>query len=169
MNAADIDIRRAQREEVAAIAAISVETWETAYRGIVPEDFFAERRARGEDEARWWEALEREGHGNAVAAEEGRILGYATWTLEGEIAELAALYVVPPAWGRGLGGKLYRHVGEQCRSAGVKRLAIWTLGGNERAQRFYRSMGARRTGQERFFPLLPELELPEIRLEHKLE
>ena len=165
MTVPTIEVRRPRREEARAIAELNVETWEAAYRGIVPERFFEDRRARGEDEASWWESLQREGRDTLVALEGGRVVGYASWTLDGGEAELSALYVSPAAWGRGVGARLFRGACEVCRAAGGQQLAVWLLEANDRARRFYEAMGARSTSQRRMFPLLPELELAEIQME----
>lgn len=150
---------------MSAIAEVSVVTWEAAYRGIVPDSFFAERRARGEDEARWWESLQAEGRDNLVAVEDGRVVGYASWTVAGDDAELTMLYVRPEAWGHGAGARLFRRVHELCRDAGAEHVTVWVLEANARARRFYEAMGARATPERRVFPPLPELELDELRME----
>ncbi|MCB9592665.1 MAG: hypothetical protein H6719_08025 [Sandaracinaceae bacterium] len=64
-----------------------------------------------------------------------------------------------------MGAQLFRRAEAACAEAGAARLAIWVLSANERAQRFYARMGARPHGARRVFPLLPELDLEEVRLE----
>jgi hypothetical protein len=52
-------IRRATLEDAAAIARVRVDTWRTAYRGIVPDEFLDNMSYEG-NESRWAEMLKEQ-------------------------------------------------------------------------------------------------------------
>jgi ribosomal protein S18 acetylase RimI-like enzyme len=56
-------------------------------------------------------------------------------------AEIAALNVDPEQWGRGFGGVLVRDALERLRREHWRAVTLWVASGNERAIRFYRSIG----------------------------
>ena len=49
------------------------------------------------------EVAQRAGQVQHEVVDGGRVVGYASWTRDGDGAELNALYVLPEAWGRGVG------------------------------------------------------------------
>lgn len=56
---------------------------------------------------------------------------------------LEDLYVTPEARGRGVGRRLLAHLARLAKERGCGRVEWWVLDWNERAIRFYRSLGAR--------------------------
>lgn len=82
-----------------------------------------------------------------VAAEGGRILGFATIVPhEGDDAELDGIFVEPSAWRRGIGTALLRQIEREARAWGANRLHV-TAGAN--AEGFYAANGFTRTGEQR--------------------
>ena len=84
-------IRQAKTEDVLQIAEILVEDWQTAYRGIMNDDFLDSLSA-----AQRYEIEIKRYQKYVVAADENEILGYA-WSeeIDDEAAdcEIVALYV----------------------------------------------------------------------------
>jgi GNAT superfamily N-acetyltransferase len=95
------------------------------------------------DDARVW-----------VAVRGARIVGLAACTREQETAELRNLYVVPEAWGSGVGAALL-----QTAVAWMKQLAaeafLWVAVENARARRFYEREGWKADGEIRASSLGP--------------
>jgi GNAT superfamily N-acetyltransferase len=86
-----------------------------------------------------------------LAREEGKPLGFATiywsWatTRAVRIGVMNDLYVAPEARGKGLAEALIRACVEECRKRGASRLTWQTAPDNERAQRVYERIGAKRS------------------------
>jgi GNAT superfamily N-acetyltransferase len=81
-----------------------------------------------------------------VAIEDDVLCGFATAgpsrdTDVPQRGELFALYVDPPAWGRGTGRRLMVRSREHLCRGGFTEAVLWVLVGNDRAERFYRADG----------------------------
>ncbi|MHB1468900.1 MAG: GNAT family N-acetyltransferase [Solirubrobacteraceae bacterium] len=167
-------IRIATPDDALAVAAVHIRSWQAAYHGIFSEDFLdslsVERRARryafGSTDPRAprtalavepAEGVPTEGvptEGVPTEGEPERILGFATTGPSRDedvplAAELYALYVDPPHWGRGVGRRLmsavYAHFG--CLQA--SEAILWVLVGNAPAARFYSADGWQPDGSRR--------------------
>ncbi|MGW1766438.1 GNAT family N-acetyltransferase [Streptomyces sp. NPDC002073] len=88
-------------------------------------------------------ASDIEAGGVYVAEDAGGLLGVAALTGRPPEAELELLFVDPAAIGRGVGSRLYGHMVGLARDRGFARMAI---AADPHAARFYRQMGARRSG-----------------------
>ena len=136
-----IIIRTAEKEDVWQIAEILVEDWQTAYRGIMDDDFLDSLSVdqRYEIEVKRYEKY-------VVAAEGNEVLGYA-WLepTEDEPAdcEVIALYVRYSKRNKGTGKLLMQYAFDYFRSIGRKKMIIWCLKGNDEARRFYEEVGGK--------------------------
>jgi len=138
------EVRRARLEDAAAIAAVHVRTWQTAYEHV----FGAERLAAIDLNARAEQWRQRLGEPEwqevvLVVEDESSIVGFASCgesrDAPGE-GELYAIYVLPESWGSGAGPVLLAAalaaLGED-----FKRASLWVLEENPRARRFYEREG----------------------------
>lgn len=135
-------VRKAQSGDADAVAGVHVRTWQTAYRGLLPDGYLdslqPEQRARRYDFATVDPAKPR----TIVAVEGEAILGFATTVpREAGEGELSALHVDPSAWNRGAGKALIAAARAHLAQAGCGRAILWLLAGNTRADRFYRADG----------------------------
>lgn len=73
--------------------------------------------------------------------EDGERVGIATYTVEGDIAELTTLNALKP--GIGAGRRLVEGVAAAARAAGATRLRVMTTNDNTRAIRLYQRAGFR--------------------------
>jgi GNAT superfamily N-acetyltransferase len=93
---------------------------------------------------------EREGV-QLIARDDGKAVGFATiywsWatTRAVRIGVMNDLYVAPEARGSGAAGELIQACVEECRKHGATRLTWQTAPDNERAQRVYDRIGAKRS------------------------
>lgn len=87
-----------------------------------------------------------------LAEDAGRLVGYAvvhlreadeSWDTSGRFAVLESIAVAPRRRGAGLGRKLMEAVFGELRTLGVTVLEIGVVSTNERARRFYESLGFR--------------------------
>ena len=145
MKTAEITIRNAMPADAEALAALFRESWQQAYRGIIPH-LHLERMIRQRTPA-WWTKAIQKGDRTLVLELAGQIGGYVSfgksrWPLryEGEIYEL---YMAPTHQGVGLGEYLFegaRHAMDDQRLSG---LLVWALADNTMACEFYRRRGGR--------------------------
>jgi GNAT superfamily N-acetyltransferase len=147
---APAQVRRARPADAAPIAVVHVRSWQGAYRGLLPQEYLdgLDPDARTEP---WRRALERDGWpeaGTIVAVSDGRVGGFANFgptrdTDPGgtRVGEIPAIYVLPEAWGTGLGRALMTATLSQLAGCGFESATLWVLDTNARARRFYARAG----------------------------
>jgi len=142
----EILIRRAEPEDALAVARVHIRSWQVAYRGLIADEYLdglrAEERAAQYDFSNS-DPLEPY---TDVVVEGGTIVGFASTTRSRDLdtsdeGELAALYVDPEYWGRGIGVELISAGREHLLGLGFRSAILWVLAGNVRADRFYRLDG----------------------------
>jgi ribosomal protein S18 acetylase RimI-like enzyme len=140
-----VRVRKVRLADAAALSQIFRDSWQSAYRGIIPhvhlESLIRQRTPE------WWRSVVRSGEGTLVLELAGRVVGYATFGIarqrgpfQGEIYEL---YLDPVCQGLGFGERLF----EGCRHAldmrKIKGLIVWALIDNTPACDFYWRRGGR--------------------------
>ncbi len=131
-----------QSDSVEAIAQVYVQSWRSAYRGLLPDALLD-----GLTTARWTEKLALGGPlQGLVAVENGQIVGTCSCgaarseTMCGW-GEIVSLYLLPQWTGRGLGRGLLDMAVETLRTAGHRNVYLWVLEKNESARAFYERCG----------------------------
>lgn len=163
-------VRPATLADADEIAAIHVRSWQAAYQGLMPQDYLdgLDPAARA---ARWRRnlaALDWSARGVLVVTDGDQnpgIAGFAAyWPTrddDGDPArtgEIAAIYLHPAAWGRGLGQQLITATVANLTATGYRDATLWVLTDNARARRFYSRVGwtpdgATKTDDSDGFPL----------------
>jgi len=148
-------IRDARPGEAAGVARVHVETWRTAYRRLLPDDFLTALSVEHR-ERRWREtiAAAERGEGIVVVAEAaGEIVGIASGVpaagrgRSGYDAELSTLYVLEAFQGRGLGRALLAAVAQRLADRGARSLLLWVLAEGP-ARGFYEALGGEEVGAQ---------------------
>ena len=132
-------IRQAREEDVMQIAEILVEDWQTAYRGIIDDDYLDSLSA----EQRYQIEIKRY-QKFTVAVDGHEVLGYAWNEMTDDEAadcEIIALYVRYTKRKNGIGRALMQNAIETFKQAGKKRMIIWCLKENVESRQFYEKMG----------------------------
>jgi GNAT superfamily N-acetyltransferase len=132
------------------IAIVHVRSWQAAYRGLVPQEYLdsldVEQRyivwARIIGQAEWPRA------GTFVAEDGGDVVGFASIcpsrdddAESASAGELAAIYLLPGSWGKGLGRELMASALSARSDAAFDEATAWVLDMNGRARRFYEAAG----------------------------
>lgn len=138
-------VRPAEIEDAAAIARVHVDTWRTAYRGLLPDDYLASLDEAGYAE-RWRRTLAAGSSQVYVAEDDRQIVGFASGGMEragedGFTGELYAIYVLDSAQGRGHGRRLVQAVVQGLRQMGLGDMIVWVLRDNHPARHFYERLG----------------------------
>ena len=138
-------IRPAKVEDAPAIARVHVASWQSTYRGMLPDEFLASLSESGYAER--WKRVIGEGTSKVYVAEDGgEVVGFASGGREragekGYVGELYAIYVIDAAQRRGFGRELVRASVAGLRELGLDDMIIWVLRDNQPARRFYERLG----------------------------
>lgn len=155
----DVSLRRARPEDAAAIARVHVETWRTAYPGLVPAPYLVAMTERRQ--TRQWTALlrDQDRRGVTLVAQAPRgaassVVGFGSAGRardRADLGEIYALYVAPDWQGHGIGRDLTTALFRALLDLGLPSAIVWVLSANP-ARFFYEAMGgvAGATRSERF-------------------
>ena len=143
-----INIRPARIEDVEAIAAVRVTTWQHAYAGIVPDDYLAnlspERNIQG-----WRQNLFITPDPDDVCfvaeTDAHQVIGFLIGGRDRDAdmlytAEIFAIYILPTYHHRGIGRQLCQAAVQALRQKGFNSLIIWALAENP-YRHFYEKLG----------------------------
>ena len=152
-------IRRARRDDAAAIGRVHVETWQSSYAGLLPDELLV--AMSDVRQSAWWaRALEDpdQARGVFVADDEDRgVVGFASGGpvrdppegldgMEARVGEVYTLYVEPDFQNRGLGRSLLDALFGQLASDGFDTAVLWMLAENP-TRFFYEGLGGEAVGE----------------------
>ena len=134
-------IRPAKPDDALAVATVRVVSWQSAYRGVVPDAYLD---AMNPNLAHWGRLANGEEPGSEllVAEEDSRIVGFAVYGAArpptfGYSGELYATYWLPDAMGKGYGTLMMAHVFEGLKRLGHDDMIVWVMEANIRGRKFY--------------------------------
>jgi len=135
-------------DDAPAIARVHVETWRSAYRGIVPDAYLA-RLSLAERANQWRDFLaDSTGMRFVLVAHDkvDELIGFAAAGPERSgdpnyLGELYALYVLPSHHRCGFGHRLVQAVAGRLAAAGTRSMLLWVLEANTLAREFYEALG----------------------------
>jgi len=141
-------IRPASMTDAAEIARVQTSSWQTSYRGILPDSLLdtmnPERRVSMRRE------ILLDGTAlNLVAYDSTHrdLVGFCnagpSRRQGASVGELYEIYIVDRAKRFGLGRDMFEHVTDWCRSQRMSQMIVWVLEDNHHARRFYEAMGGR--------------------------
>jgi GNAT superfamily N-acetyltransferase len=135
-------LRPAVPGDALAVAGVHVRSWQVGYRGLLPDAYLDGLRPEDRAPRYTFGSTDPKQPATLVAVVEGAIRGFATTSpaRDTDVAaqgELAALYVDPDWWGRGIGQALLTAARVRLVEQGFTSVILWVLDGNERAKRFY--------------------------------
>lgn len=173
MEAPGIQVRRATLDDVAGIARVHVQSWQSAYAGQVPAEVI-DAQDEQKRSALWLQLLRNSRYVAHVAVRNDIICGFCSLIRSSDpgtnelTGEIATIYVDPAHWRSGAGKALMDASMEVARAAGYRTITLWVLESNLAGRRFYERIGFAPDGatkqQERADCLLSEvryrLELP---------
>lgn len=166
-----VEIRDAQPGDAGDIAAVHVESWRIAYRGLLPDDILADLSVP-DRERTWRKILADPPPRSAVllATCGAAVVGFVAVGPGGdhsagpERGELYAIYLRPDQQRRGIGTQLHNAAIDRLCSLGFTSATLWVLDGNEAAINFYHRNGWAADGTRRVDQGPGAADLPELRL-----
>jgi ribosomal protein S18 acetylase RimI-like enzyme len=143
-------IRRATPHDAAQIAHVHIESWRSAYKGIVSNDYLASMDETART-ANWQEWL-----GSSVpifvSTENAIVVGFISGgpirdPIDDYEAELYTIYLLQHAQRRGIGTALLKELAHRLHEDGFRNMAAWVLEDNA-SSNFYEKSGAHRVASK---------------------
>ncbi len=142
-------IRQAIVADAAHIARVHVDSWQTTYRGLLPDNFLGQLSYERRSDY-WLETLANATGAQfmVVAEADQRVVGFAMGGPErtGDPVyrgELYAIYLLEAYQRQGLGLRLVQSIVERLEQADIHSLLVWVMA-RSGSRRFYEALG----GQE---------------------
>lgn len=137
-------IREASVEDAPAIARVTVDTWKTAYRGII-DDNYLNNLTYEEREKGWREFPFHDAFVLAAEDDTGKIIGFAAGGPQREEdseykGELYAIYIYREQQRKGIGQALFGSFLQKLAQSGINSLILWVLSDSPYRQ-FYEKLG----------------------------
>ena len=143
-----VSIRTAGVDDADAVGEIHVRAWQSAYRGMIPDDYLDGLQAQ-DHATRWREHLTAPTSDAElfVVVDDQRVVGFASVgppldsDVRSDVGQLYAINLDPDVWGRGLGRALLDFATARLRERGYVEAVLWVVPDNQRARRLYESEG----------------------------
>ncbi|MUL35879.1 hypothetical protein BWI75_05825 [Gloeocapsopsis sp. AAB1 = 1H9] len=139
-------IREAAISDINTLAQIHVASWQTSYRGIMPDELLDNLSVK-QFEQIWYNNLHNRDRVNLVCQVEDQVVGWASLGVNRDddtslsTKELYGIYLFPNQYRRGYGSALWEAVLQICVAQSATRITLWVLYNNVNARRFYEQMG----------------------------
>lgn len=143
-------IRPIRDDEVGVIADIHVQSWQTAYRGIMPDALLAEQNVVGR-EGMWRETLAKKSGRLLIAiGQDDRVAGFIYLARARDVPDdrpydgrVYALLIRPDRKRKGIGSQLLLAAFHQLSELGCRSTIVWTLEDLLASRRFYEHHGGK--------------------------
>lgn len=138
-------IRKAVLKDAQSIAKISVETWNTAYKDILPQSVLDARKVDDKRIASWSNKINKQSDITIVCEENNDVVGFlwAGINRDSKITisnELYAIYVDNAKQGKGIGKMLFNEYRKIIKN---KPFYLFMAKGNVPTSKFYMAMGGK--------------------------
>jgi GNAT superfamily N-acetyltransferase len=147
LSTARFAVRPATIDDATEIARVQTRSWQTSYRGILPDSILDSM----DPVRRIGSRREIVGFANAGPSRREGQAGtddarphHPRWGGAGELYEI---YILDRAKRYGLGRELFEVVSDWCRSRHMATMIVWVLENNAHARRFYEAMGGHVSGR----------------------
>ena len=169
-------IRQAKVEDAKEIASIVNRSWQTAYKGLIDDDFL-DSLSIEENTKRWIENIKSQSEANNIYVyedeDDNKIKGVIRFGEPGDKknnkfnAEIHVLYVEPDSKRKGIGTKLFKLAINNFLDRGKQDLIIWCLKGNTIGMNFYKKMGGKLVQERK--DIVKGINVEEVGFEFKLD
>ncbi|AWZ48496.1 GNAT family N-acetyltransferase [Clostridiaceae bacterium 14S0207] len=140
-------VRKAEKDDVYDISKIHVDTWKSAYKNIIPNEYLG-NRSYDKQVDKWNKRLfqnEDTKEFMLLAEDEnGQVIGFSSASINEEGSEfdstLYTLYVRQDYQKKGIGKLLVKEVASKLQSLGAESMILWTFAKND-ASNFYKHIG----------------------------
>ena len=148
----DIIIRRMEIEDAEAVTDVLINTWKTAYRGIVSDECLDNL-----DRVTLVERRRKQYKDYIVAVSDGLIAGFCWYVNNNSFtedvpdidSEVVAIYVLPEMERQGIGRKMMLYAIDDLKKQDKNKMIIWCLKDNHQGRAFYEKMGGKIIGEHK--------------------
>lgn len=152
-----MSVRLATPADAMDIAYIHVDTWQTAYRGMIPDSYLdnISLAQRGN----WWLSVLTDPNNHTFIfvadSDTGQPVGFVEGGPQRNTnipykGELYAIYVLKHYQGQGLGRDLFKATVRELHKQGINNMILWVLKDNTPSRQFYESMGGQLYNEQQF-------------------
>lgn len=139
-----MNIRRAQRSDLPALAALQARSWQDTYSDVLPAASLAHQITI--DLEHHWQQLEIQPEDVVLVAEDNGLVGFiAIWCRP--VPYIDNLHVKPSQRSRGVGSALMQSAAQRLMQQGHQTAYLWVVESNVRAIQFYERLGGVCTDQ----------------------
>lgn len=147
-----IIIRNVELKDLRSVSEIAIRGWQTAYRGIVDDEYLDNLSIEENYQKRLKDYKE---NGFIVAEQDGEVVGFCRYRMGNNYldeypevdCELCALYVKPEEKGNGIGKALVEYVKNEFRGNCLNKMIIWCFKENYPSRAFYEKIGGQLCGE----------------------
>ena len=128
------------------IAAVRIKTWQSAYKGIVPDSFLNSMSVESKVKSYKFGSDLEPGHYFFAVKSGSKIIGflylckYREADIEG-MGEIGGIYLLPEFHSKGIGAQMMQFSIDFLKGKSYKQIGIWVLEQNEKAISFYKKFG----------------------------
>jgi ribosomal protein S18 acetylase RimI-like enzyme len=130
-----INIRQAISDDALGIAKVHVDSWQSAYRGLLPDDLLS-NLSHIRCAERFRESIASGSDAIYVAEDNTTFVGFLAIGPcrdpeidSTETGEIYALYLVPECWKKGIGRIMCNEADRIFQSSGYSRVVLWVFEG----------------------------------------
>lgn len=147
-------VRKAELKDAAGIAKVHVGTWQSAYKGQMPDSYLDSLSIEKRTDS-WHDILSKpEGNADTLVAEvNGEVIGFCSVSkcrdedMPENTGELWAIYVDKNYAGKGAGTALLSKGLSILKDEGFTKATLWVLSSNDKTRKWYESKGWRVEGK----------------------
>jgi|TARA_A100000164_G_scaffold347892_1_gene349652 GNAT superfamily N-acetyltransferase len=154
------NLRIANENDIPALAELHCQGWVDSYEDLIPQDYLDGLTA--ESFAEKWQKWMPDDISTTLMAEDenGNPAGFCMFgplktPVPGQSsirpiysAEIYAIYLSKDHWGKGLAQQFFHESAKALKEQKHYSMALWVVGGNKRACKFYDKMGGQRIGKK---------------------
>lgn len=157
-----IEVRWANYNDWKELGSVHSDSYRSAYKGIIPDDFLENFTAEKRQE--YFQKVLSEGKEKiAIMFVDKKAIGFIIIgkcrdeDLDATYGEIWGIYLLKEYWGKGFGKRLINWGIDRIKENGYFRTALWVLKENENARRFYEHLGFIFDGKEKLIKRDKEL------------
>jgi len=139
----DITLRKALPVDVHDIARIHVNSWKTAFEGLMPQKYINGYTCSSRIDE-WNRVIKTNAETVVVAECDSKVVGLMSYSAHLHLLdtlELSKIYLCPTVYGKSIGSKFMNYLMNEAEAKGIKVINLYVLDNNESAIRFYMKHG----------------------------
>jgi len=135
-------LRKARLSDTQEIASIHVNSWKSAFEGLMPERYINSYTLEDRN-FEWFKVLKSGSESVIIAENKSRLVGFISYSEseDEDSLDLNKLYLCPSIYGKGVGYLLMKQMESEAKTAGIKLISLYVLDNNQSAINFYSKQG----------------------------